>query len=251
MAGSLLGELLYERGEVAEAERLLDEGFKLGADAGAVDFKIARYVVGARIKALRGDRDAAARRLNEGLRIAGAMSLPRLRAAAENERVRLGLPAPPDAGALPPVCYAARRRPVDGIEEITAQLEEDTAIRLLLVEDTSHERTELACTWAREWVDRMEARRRPRALLQARTLLVACLSAAGRMDEAKAMLASIAAQCAALGTIRYLADGGPYVVSLLAALRDDQLTDRWQPEWPPVPAPFLTDLVAADAAQIV
>jgi serine/threonine-protein kinase PknK len=251
LAGSLLGALLYERGEVAEADRLLDEGFKLGAEAGAVDFKLARYVVGARIKALRGDRDAAARRLNEGLRIAETMSLPRLRAAAENERVSLGLPAPPDLGPLPAVCYGARRRPVDGIEEITAQLEEDTAIRLLLVEQRSDARTELACTWAREWVDRMEVRGHPRALLQARRLLVACLSAAGRIDEAKAMLASIAAQCAALGMIRYLADGGPYVVSLLAALRDDQLADRWPPEWPPVPASFLTELVAADTAQVV
>ena len=116
---------------------------------------------------------------------------------------------------------------------------------------SSTTRAARTCTWAREWVDRMEARRSPLALLQARRLVVACLSAAGRIDEAKAMLASIAAQCAPLGMIRYLADGGPYVVSLLAALRDDQLADRWRPEWPPLPAPFLTDLVAADAAQVV
>ena len=46
LAGSLLGVLLYERGEIAEAERLLDEGYKLGAEGGPVDFKLARYVVG-------------------------------------------------------------------------------------------------------------------------------------------------------------------------------------------------------------
>lgn len=46
LAGSLLGELQYERGEIAEAERLLDEGYKLGPEAGMVDFKLARYVVG-------------------------------------------------------------------------------------------------------------------------------------------------------------------------------------------------------------
>ena len=53
LASSMLGELLYERGELDEAERLLDEGYKLGPEGGSVDFKIARYVIGARIKALR------------------------------------------------------------------------------------------------------------------------------------------------------------------------------------------------------
>ena len=60
VAGALLGELLYERGEVDEADRLLDESYQLGSQGGVVEFIIARYVIGARIKALRGDRDAAA-----------------------------------------------------------------------------------------------------------------------------------------------------------------------------------------------
>ena len=60
LAGALLAVLLYERGETAEAERLLDESFKLGAEEGAVDMIIARFVVGARLAVLRGDRAAAA-----------------------------------------------------------------------------------------------------------------------------------------------------------------------------------------------
>ena len=62
LASSLLGELLYERGDLDEAERLLDEGNQLGPERGPMDFKIARYVTGARVKALRGDRDGAIRR---------------------------------------------------------------------------------------------------------------------------------------------------------------------------------------------
>ena len=250
LASSLLGELLYERGDLDEAERLLDEGYKLGPEGGAVDFKIARYVIGARIKALRGDRLAAIQRLNEGARIARAMSLLRLRALVENERIRLGLPVHPEFGALPVTSYDARRRPVDVIDEITVQHEEATAIRTLLVDkDPAHQ--DLACRWAQEWVDRLTVQNRPRALLQARRLLVACLAAAERSDEAKATLATIAAQCAQLGTVRYLLDGGPHVVATLAQLHTDQQAGRWRPEWPEVPADFLDRLVNAEAVQRV
>jgi hypothetical protein len=48
----------------------------------------------------------------------------------------------------------ACRRPDDGIEEIVAQLEEATTIRLLLAEDPNG--TELACTWAQEWVSAIQ-----------------------------------------------------------------------------------------------
>ncbi|NNH75825.1 protein kinase [Nocardia uniformis] len=248
LAGSLLGELLYERGEIVEAERLLDEGYKLGPDAGVVDFKLARYVVGGRVKALLGDRAAAIRRLNEGARAAHSMSLPRLRAEVENERLRLGLPPHPEFGALPVVDYDHRRTPVDPIDEITVLYQEFTAIRLLLTE-SSTDRTELACTWAQEWVDRLESVHRPRELLKARRLLVACLAAAGRTDAAKALLATVTAQCAEYGSVRYILDGGPHVVATLAALHADQLADRWNPDWPEVPAAFLRALVDAEAAQ--
>lgn len=250
LAGSLLGELLYERGEVSEAERLLDEGYKLGPEAGVVDFKLARYVVGARIKALRGDRAAAIRRLNEGARVARSMSLPRLSAEVENERLRLGLPPHPEFGPLPVVEYGKRRTPVDPIDEFTVLYEEFTAIRLLLAEEVPKQ-TELACIWAKEWVELLESVERPRELLKARRLLIGCLAAAGRIDEAKALLATVTAQCADLGSVRYLLDGGPHVVAMLAAVREDQLAGRWRPEWPDVPAEFLLALVNADAAQTI
>ncbi len=250
LAGSLLGELLYERGEIGEAERLLDEGYKLGPDAGVVDFKLARYVVGARIKALRGDRASAVRRLNEGARVAHSMSLPRLRAEVENERLRLGLPAHPDFGALPVVDYEHRRQPVDEIDEFTVLYEEFTAIRLLLSE-SSPARAEFAYVWAREWVDRLESVHRPRELLKARRMLVACLAATGRTEAAKALLATVCAQCAEHGSVRYILDGGPHVVATLAALHEDRLAGRWRPEWPEVPDGFLRSLVEAEAAQTI
>ena len=104
----------------------------------------------------------------------------------------------------PVTSYDARRQPVDAIDEITVQFEEASAIRLLIAEDDPASR-ELACRWAQEWVDRLAAQNHPQPLLRARRLLAACLAAAGRGDEAKRTMATIAAQCAQLGMFRFLA----------------------------------------------
>ena len=73
---------------------------------------------------------------------------------------------------------------------------------------------------------------------------MAALSAAGRTDDAKQTLAENAGQCAERGMIRYLLDGGPRVVALLAELRDDLHSDRWQPTWPAIPPAFLDTMVS-------
>jgi serine/threonine-protein kinase PknK len=38
LAGALLGELLYETGELTEAARLLDESYALGSEGGGTDY---------------------------------------------------------------------------------------------------------------------------------------------------------------------------------------------------------------------
>jgi tetratricopeptide (TPR) repeat protein len=248
LASSALGELLYERGDLDEAARLLEEGYKLGPEGGSVDFKIFRYVIAARIKALQGDRRAAGRRLDEACRVARTLSLKRLRAMAEHERTRLRLPPHPDSDAWPPTSYESRRQPVDAIDEITVQFEEASAIRLLMAADDP-ERRELACRWAQEWVDRTSSPSRPQALLRARRLLGASLSASGRVEEAKTTIASVAAQCAQLGMLRYLVDGGPYVVETLSELQADQRAGWWRPEWQEIPPEFLEAAVNAAVAQ--
>ena len=85
----------------------------------------------------------------------------------------------------------------------------------------------------------------------ARRLLGASLSAAGRVDEAKTTIASVAAQCAQLGMLRYLVDGGPYVAATLAELHADQRSGQWRPEWPEVPSDFLQQAINAEVAQRV
>ncbi len=248
LASSLLGELLYERGDLDEAERLLDEGYKLGPEGGSVDFKITRYVINARIKALQGDRLAAAARLDEATRVAHTLSLNRLRALAEHERLRLGLPPHPQFGAMSVTSYDERRQPVDAMDEIAVQFEEASAIRKLISADDPV-KSELACRWAGEWVDCLTPQNRPQALLRARRLLGACLAADGRSAEAKAIIATVAADCARLRMLRYLVDGGPHVVATLSALRADQEAGRWSPEWPEVPSDFLDAAINAAAPQ--
>jgi hypothetical protein len=169
---------------------------------------------------------------------------------AEHERTRLGLPPHPDSGAWPPTSYESRREPVDAIDEITVQFEEASAIRLLIAADDLEE-NQLACRWAQEWVDRTTSPYRPQALLRARRLLGASLSAVGRIDEAKTTVAIVAAQCAQLGMLRYLVDGGPYVSAMLAELQADQRSGQWRPEWPDVPVDFLDQAVNAQVVQRV
>lgn len=245
IASALLGDLLYERGEIAEAERLLDLSQELGAENGTVDFMIARYATGARIKVLHGDLIAAAQYLDEGAQVAESLTLRRLRAAVEHERVRLHLPTAAGLAASPRIDHAARRDPADGIDEVTLQLEEATAIRLLLNE-ARPEQLDLAITWAREWVDTLEGRGRDRALLQAKRLLVTCLAVAGHDAEALQLLSETAAVCAEHRMVRFLLDEGPPVRALLETLRREAQANRWQPDLAPVPLPFLDDSLSSD-----
>ena len=137
LAGALLGELLYEAGELDEATRLLEMSYGLGPEGGGVDYLAARYVGSAKVKAAQGDLGAAAERLDAGMNAAEHLRLPRLAAAINNERIRLGI------GVAPAV--AARLRSVraiprdDGIATITAELDEDSAVRLLLASGSAEE----------------------------------------------------------------------------------------------------------------
>jgi serine/threonine-protein kinase PknK len=236
LAGALLGELRYEQGRIDEAERLIDESYQLGSEGGVVDFMIARYVVGARIKSWRGDRDTAAEYLTEGARTAELLALDRLRARIDNERVMLGIP--PDAGSVAQPRGSMRRRPADGIGQVTAQIEDDSAIRLLLARQ-SPELTARAVARAQKLVQSLKGTERRRAELQATRLLVTCMADAGRIEEAKGYLAEVAAICASQGMRQFLLDGGEHVQALLVDLYEDQRAGRWNEEWTSVPEGFL------------
>lgn len=132
LAGALLGALLYEMGKIAEAEQLLDESYKLGSEGGGlVEFMLATYGTGSRVKASLRHHAEAENRLDEGARIAESLRLPRLAARMVNERIRAGLPVG-DEIRTRLMALKAYRPQADGIATITSELDEDSSIRLLL-----------------------------------------------------------------------------------------------------------------------
>ena len=205
LAGALLGELLYETGDLAEATGLLDESYELGSEGGGVDYLTALHVVGARISAAHGDRGSAVERLADGEKVAEQLRLPRLAAAINNERIRLGIEIEP--------AVAARLRAVrtiphdDGIVMMTAELDENSGIRLLSASDSAGDR-EQACRRAAELLAGIDDELRPLAALTAQLLLIETLMAAGRVDDANVVLPGAAKRCEEVGLPRLLVDAG-------------------------------------------
>jgi serine/threonine-protein kinase PknK len=204
LAGALLGELLYDTGDFAEAASLLDESSQLGPEGGGTDYLAARYVVGARIKAANGNRDAAVNRLAAGMQVATQLRLPRLAAAINNERIRLGIPI---AEAVAARLRSSRyiRRGGDGIATVTAELDEDSGIRLLSSSSAADDR-ELACARAASLLAGIDPRQRPLAALRAQVLVAETLSAAGRAADARNELGLIRALCDQHGLPQLLLD---------------------------------------------
>ncbi|MGO4616381.1 protein kinase [Nocardia sp. 2YAB30] len=237
LASALLGALQYHRGDLVGADELLDDSAALGPEGALVEFMNATYGIGARVKAVRGDRDAAEARLMEGAKIAANLSLPRLAARIVNERVRIGLPIDQDdRGEL--IQLPRNLRQPDGIHRLTAELQQDTAIRLLL-DDHSPAAAELACTLAERLMRETAAVVRPRAATSAELLWAASLSASGRPDEAIALAVPALTRCAEHGLIRFAADEGWPMDRILATLDADPTLA------PELPRSFVREALAA------
>jgi len=214
LAGSLLGQLLYERGQLDEAEALLDDAYELGAEGGLVDIMFATFGTGARLKFARGDKTAADRRIAEGLEIATAAQLPRLEARLLYEQVRLAAMSTEEIDeGLAQRVLGQGAQALDGIGDDTAELREDSRIRLLL-NDGSPSALSAACERARAQLGHVDQDKRPRAHLEATLQLALCLAAAGDTDEAQRVLAPALKTCAALGFSRSLIDEGPQMLRL-------------------------------------
>ncbi|MET7773075.1 protein kinase [Nocardia sp. NPDC005366] len=241
VASALLGELSYRRGDLDAADRLLDESHQLVTRIGPVDFLIATFVIGARVKAVRGDLYTAAARLDEGARIATDNDLPRLAAHIRAERLRLGLPVSPAGRADERDGVHLSHRPA-GAAALALEALEIADIRALLTEHRPGS-DDRAVRRARALYVRTREQGRPRAELDSALLLAECLAASGWVGEATGLLLPAAARCAELGWTRPLLDAGPGVVAILRVLRSDMHTVPEGAEEVTLPALFLAELL--------
>ncbi|MFE9320717.1 protein kinase [Nocardia sp. NPDC052278] len=216
MSGALLGDLRYQQGHLIEAEQLLRASTTLHRQGGMTDFLLATYGTGARLAAVLGDLAEAERLLTIGVQIAEERSLPRLVARIVNERIRANLPIPDDVRGrlttLPPYHVQVTRT-----HAITAELDQDSAIRLLLAEQSPVAASE-ASNKAEMLTREIGKQPRPKALIQAQLLYACCLWAAGHRAEARKTAGPAISQCLTQGVPRLVNDSGPGISDIAATL---------------------------------
>jgi serine/threonine-protein kinase PknK len=189
---------------LADAMRHLDESYQLGPEGGGVDYLVARYVIGARLRAIHGDRDSAVERLSAGMRVGEQLGLARLAAAVTNERIRLGIGVAP---AVADRLRAERAIPHDGTARMTAELDEEAAIRLLAASEVDEDR-EQARRRANTLLAAVDGGQRPMAALCAQLLFAETLTSTGRVQDAAVVSADASALCDAVGLARLPVDAG-------------------------------------------
>jgi ATP/maltotriose-dependent transcriptional regulator MalT len=219
LAGTLLGALRYEQGILDEAERLFEASAALGAEFALVDFMIATYATGGRLKALRREFGAAATRFEVGLKAAERFGLPRLAARIRDEQARLGMPT---------------HIPADG--ETAFDELADTALETAESDEASLIRRELrlgaeprllhSVERARSLVASIAKHHRPRARLHAGLLLVSALEAAGLQDEACTNLLPLLQAGSNCGLSRVFVDEGPLLLQAVSRLQTEAAQGR-------------------------
>jgi LuxR family maltose regulon positive regulatory protein/serine/threonine-protein kinase PknK len=247
LAGAMLGRLRYERGEVDAAEELLEECHELGAESGVAEFMIASYTILARIRALRGDLDEAWCLLDEGRQVGQQLALPRLIAAVDHERVRLHLSLGQVGAAECVVAAHAKEMPQgrDGIAMSIRHSDLGMRAQILSAHGDHH-----AAAGLLSQVQAEAASVGWRYAEAAAGVLVAIAqSQAGDTEAAIRTIAPVLTTAARTGLHRTITDGGPELGKLLLNVRAAGRGGRWPADLDPVPADYLSQLLATVNAE--
>ena len=241
LAGALLGALLYERGDIDGAERLLEECHELGAESGVADFMIATYTTLARIRVLRGDYDEAWPLLDEGERAALQLKLPRLAAAIDLERVRTYLTVADLSHAQGIVVGQDEGfEGTDGIRMAIRHYRFAMRAKVKCVDG----RTEAAIALLSQRLAESVEAGWPYAEFLGRLDLSSALAIAGRGDEALEVLVPALVAGSRSGMARSVVDAGAMVMKLVATLREADRSHQWPASLPRVPSEYLARLLA-------
>lgn len=221
LAGALLGQLQYEMNELEDATQLLEESRILGFEGGVADTYMATYVVGARLRAQKGDSSGAHEILNEGQSTARHLRLDRLAASVAAEQVHLSLRQGDRSSAQRALAdFGPQLRDAEpATSEVDAQIWEilQQARARLLVEQGHFD---AAIDVLRVLLRR--ARDSSRLYLEVRlsVALVVALDISGQSARAEDLLAHAVAQAVRCGMVRSILDEGPHVVAVLERLRE-------------------------------
>ncbi|UGT67760.1 protein kinase [Nocardia gipuzkoensis] len=223
LAGGLLGDLLYQVGDLDRAEVLLRQSHELGAEGGIVEFKCATYGTGALLLVARGETDAARRLLDEGTDIAHTLQLPRLAARLDRDRYKCGFR--PDPASDEALDTKLPGHTVRGTSTIVSELRLECRIRQFLAQGEARrasEVSELLCAATKR-------SSRPRAALEANLLRAVSSECAGHARQAQSIVTSALQVCAPRRLSRFVADIGSPMQSIAVRIRNDLLDGTWKP----------------------
>jgi len=219
-----MSEVLYERNEIDRAEELLAATLPYANEFGFVDHLRPGYITSARIKHARGDLTGAQQILDEGMGVAMARRLERLRLAIVAERVRFLLQDghPEQAvrfarsAGIPQSCqHLLPKRGVTTGDEWRAA----AWFRIALSEGRMQE----ALSVGKHWRNFCAARGAIRSLIQWDLLLAQALFISTDVRAAQRALREAIAHGAASRAIRSFIDEGSIIRTLLASTYETDL----------------------------
>lgn len=219
-----MSEVLYERNELARAEELLQAALPSAHEFGFVDHLMSGYITSARIRHARGDRTGAQHTLDEGMGIAMARRLERLRLAIVAERVKFLLQEGHSEQAvrfarsagIPQSCeHLLPRRGITTTDEWRAV----AWFRIALSESRMQE----ALSVAKHWRSFCAAKGAVRSLIRWDLLLAQALFISSDVRAAQRALRDAMALGAAGRAIRTFIDEGAVIRTLLTGTYDAEL----------------------------